>query len=504
MSAPAVPAVGVQVDGRPLAPAVRVLAVRVSSRFNAPAQCELTLHEPAGTRTWPAPVGLGTRLEVRTTGEDATLFAGEVTRVGLVRGPDGTTVTTVLGYDPLHRLRGRQTVRVFESGGATAVAAELVADLAVRVDGGDGPQPGGPARISQHRQSDFELLVEVAARAGRLVVLDGTVLRLATLAGFGAPVPLRYGYELFEATVEANLDRLAGDVTAYGWDPHRAQVARGQAGPARTGRRIELRVAAAPGTGALALLSQPAVDEPDATATAQLALDTREAAAVTLRGVAHGNAGLAAGTRIAVTGLDSTVDGQYVLCEVVHTLDGNGYRTAFSTEPPRLPAPAPGTALTLGCVAAVDDPENLGRVRVSLPALGDLDAGWLPVVCPGAGRGKGLVALPDVGDTVAVALPHGVPESGLVLGSLYGLVAPPDTGVHGGSVRSWSLRTAAGTAVVLDDEARSVRLADPAGSYVELAPGTVRLHAKTDLVVEAPGHAITIRAGSVDFEHAPL
>jgi phage baseplate assembly protein gpV len=139
---------------------------------------------------------------------------------------------------------------------------------------------------------------------------------------------------------------------------------------------------------------------------------------------------------------------------------------------------------------------------VSLPAFGDIDAGWLGVVCPGAGRGKGLVALPDVGDTVAVALPHADPGAGLVLGSLYGAVEPPDPGVDGNSVRRWSLRTADGQSVVIDDGAHALRLENRDGSLVELAPDAVRIKAKTDLVLDASGHAVTIRGRSVDFEHA--
>ena len=57
---------------------------------------------------------------------------------------------------------------------------------------------------------------------------------------------------------------------------------------------------------------------------------------------------------------------------------------------------------------------------------------------------------------------------------------------------------------MVDDKAHSVRVENQAGSYLELTPDTVRLHANSTLVIDAPGHALTIRAASVDFEHAPL
>src|SRR5207344_1382746 len=94
------------------------------------------------------------------------LFDGEVTCVELARGADGTPISRVRAYDRLHRLRKRQTLRVFESVTAGQVAAALTEDLGLSVSGEDGPRLG---RVVQHRQSDFDLLTEVAARGGLLV-----------------------------------------------------------------------------------------------------------------------------------------------------------------------------------------------------------------------------------------------------------------------------------------------------------------------------------------------
>ncbi|MGH3520320.1 MAG: phage baseplate assembly protein V, partial [Haloechinothrix sp.] len=233
------------------------------------------------------------------------------------------------------------------------------------------------------------------------------------------------------------------------------------------------------------------------------ALDRRGQAAVTVTGVAAGDARLRAGGRIAVSGLAEPLAGEYVLTEAVHTVDAAGYLTTLSTAPPEIAAPpAEGSAVTLGVVTEVDDPDNLGRVRVSLLSHGEADVGWLGVLCPGAGQDKGLVVLPDTGDTVLVCLPHGA-VGGIVLGSLYGGIEPPDSGVHNGSVRRWSLRTADGQSVTVDDSAHRVTVADRAGSVVDLAPGQVTLHAATDLLIQAPGRAITVRARTVDFVHAP-
>lgn len=501
MTNTAVAAVDLTVAGRPWRPdGLRVLTVRVRGRLAQPAQCELGLSN-SGAPSWPDDCALGDSLRVRVRGETEDLFSGEVTCVELIRSGEPLDLR-VRAYDPLHRLRRRQRPRVFTDVTAADLADELTSDLGLTVAA---PEPGPRLdRVVQHRQSDLTLLVEVCAAAGLYPVVRGTTLQLSTLAGQGETTALRFGATLWEARVEANLDRVARRVTAIGWHPQQAETFTHEADTPRGGPS-GLPPADPPGTDStVTLVDQPGRSDEAVAGLAQSALDSRAATGVVLRGVAAGDAGLWPGSRIAVRGVAGAVDGEYVLTETTHTVDGAGYQCAFTTEPPE-PVTAPVAAgMTLGRVTAVDDPDGLGRVRVSLPALGDVDAGWLAVLCPGAGPRRGLVALPDRDDTVLVALPHQSPADGVVIGSLYGTTEPPDAGVVGASVRRWGLHTAGGQAIVVDDEERLIRVANQAGSYLELAPGTVRLHATTDLVIDAPGQAMTIRAASVDFEHAPL
>jgi phage protein D/phage baseplate assembly protein gpV len=499
------PAVDVTVDGQPVPDELhqRLRSVRVATRLSQPTQCELAFV------TWPGAAAgydwcrLGATLAVRVAGEQAALFEGEVTCVELVHGPDGEAMTRVRAYHRLHRLRKRQQLRVFESVTVADVARTLAGELGCDLIADDpGPRL---ERVVQHRQRDFDLLVETAGQAGFFIATEGPALRLVTLAGAGEAVRLELGASLLEAKVEINLDRSTQHYTALGWHPQRAEVIEQRATTARSGRRItgDPDPTLAGVDGGLVLVDQPGRGEDEVAGIAQAALDASVGHAVTVEGVADGDARLTAGSRVEVRGLAASVCGIYPVCEAVHTVDATGYRTTFSTRPPRLPpATATAASVTLGRVTAVDDPDRLGRVRVSLPAHGDLDVGWLAVVCPGAGTDKGIVALPDVDDTVLVILPHGVPAEGIVLGGLFGTAPPHDPGVVDGAVRRWSLRTPGGQSIVIDDEGRRVRLEDRAGSFVELAPDLVRLHAATDLVVEAPGRAITVRARSVDFVQA--
>lgn len=510
-------AVDIGIDGGQLPDELmrRLASVRVAARLAAPAQCELAFTTWRGSAAELDIAPLGTAVTVRMAGDPEALFEGEVTCIELVHDPDGHTVTRVRAYDKLHRLRKRQQPRVFTGRTAEEIAGELTGDLGISV-GADDAGPGWE-RVVQFRQTDFELLTEVAGWSGlyptlrgdelRLVSLRGDEPRSMSLRGDGDAVELELGANLLQARIEANLDRVSRGCTAFGWDTGSAEVIEEHADTPRTGRRISLdpdpRDVGV--DGELTLVDQPGAGPDEVLALAQAALDAAAGAAVTISGVTEGDARLRPGGLIEVRGVAEQVRGRYVLTEVVHTVDATGYLTAFSTEPPqRAPANQPGfNAITLGRVTDVDDPDRLGRVKVTLPAHGDADVGWLGVVCPGAGKGKGLVALPDAGDAVLVALPHGSPVGGLVLGSLYGAVEPPDPGVEGGSVKRWSLHSADGQTITVDDAEHRISLRDKTGNLFELAPGKLMLHAATDLTIQAPGKAMTVRAKTIDFVHAP-
>jgi phage baseplate assembly protein gpV len=184
----------------------------------------------------------------------------------------------------------------------------------------------------------------------------------------------------------------------------------------------------------------------------------------------------------------------------VHRFEtGTGYVTEFATLPPERPVRACGPVVTVGTVLAIDDPDGLGRCRVKLGGFGDAETGWLQVLVPGAGAAKGLAALPDPEDAVLVLFPEGDPARGFVLGGLYGEKRLP-RGLGVKAARPFVLRTAGGQGLELGASAALARLSTKSGSLLELLPSRARLAAATDLVIEAPGRTITIRADAIKLE----
>ena len=86
----------------------------------------------------------------------------------------------------------------------------------------------------------------------------------------------------------------------------------------------------------------------------------------------------------------------------------------------------------VGQVSDAKDPQNSGRVRVKLPMLSDdYVSDWARTVYPGAGKDRGLVVVPEVGDEVLVAFEHGDMRRPYVLGGLFNGVDTPPSGEPG-------------------------------------------------------------------------
>lgn len=497
------PEVVIEVDGSALTTEdLQTLSeVRVQQCLSLPTLCELSFINQKSTATGIAHLTPGAALRVAIAGQEEPLFAGQVTAIEQIYAPDHGREVRVRGYDLLHQLRKRQTVRAHVQVTPRDLAHELVADLGLTVQAAE----PGPlwAQLIQHSQSDFDLLQESAEKCGLYLALRGNVLHLLTLQGTGEEMPLVLGDTLLEARIEINADALYRSVTAEGWNSARMEIHKSQVAQARVKGPMaaELVPTRVGGNGKRALVNEGTLSDAHATGIAQAELDRRTAREVTLWGVAEGDPRLRPGTPVRVTGVAETGEGRYILASVTHSIDArHGFLSEISSTPPPPRTRARSSVGVPGVVTQIDDPEHLGRVRVSLPTYGEIETDWIPLLSTGAGAKKGLMIFPEIGDHVLVLLAHEDPGQGVVLGNLYVAEKPPDVGLEGGSIQRYTLLTPGGQRVQLDDGQKMIRLENSDGSYYELTGQKVRLHAKVDLEIEAPGQRVVIRGKNIDFE----
>lgn len=152
------------------------------------------------------------------------------------------------------------------------------------------------------------------------------------------------------------------------------------------------------------------------------------------------------------------------------------------------------------------DPENLGRVRLSIPTFDpNYLTGWVPIASPMTGGSRGFFYSPEVGDEALLAFDNGQIDHPYVIGFLYnGQQKPPETErknrvilTPGGNTLRFEdkdgakkviLKTAVGYVLEMDEEAKKISLSDADGESITLTvdDGKIKIEAGSKVVIQAP------------------
>lgn len=175
----------------------------------------------------------------------------------------------------------------------------------------------------------------------------------------------------------------------------------------------------------------------------------------------------------------------------------------------------PTTPRIAGVVSATvednQDPQQQGRVKVSVPSFGTGYVVWARLATTMAGNGRGTWFVPDVHDEVLVAFGQGRAEDPYVIGALWnGQDAPPQqmdadndikTIVSRQGIRitlddtpgatSLTLSTPAGQTVTLSDADLGIKLTDSNENSVQLGPSGITISTLA---------AVSIKALSLDVD----
>jgi uncharacterized protein involved in type VI secretion and phage assembly len=149
-----------------------------------------------------------------------------------------------------------------------------------------------------------------------------------------------------------------------------------------------------------------------------------------------------AGTAVTLTGVGAPFEGKYTVSASRHvfspdtgyttwvTVSGAQDRTLLGLTGLHFGGGAPGgSGVVIGQVSDNRDPERLGRVRLTFPWLHDeFVSDWARTVQAGAGKGRGALIVPEVGDEVLVAFEQGSFQRPYVLGGLHNGVDTPPKG----------------------------------------------------------------------------
>lgn len=173
----------------------------------------------------------------------------------------------------------------------------------------------------------------------------------------------------------------------------------------------------------------------------------------------------------------------------------------------RLPAGWGGrwVGVCIGIVTDIKDPDNQGRVQVTLPWSPDASAqryeGWARLATMMGGNNRGSWFIPDVDDEVLLCFEHGDPRRPYVLGGLWnGRDPAPEQMDAAGHNYKKVLRSRNGVKITLDDQdgQEQLQLETPGGQRFTLkdGPGSVELSDSNGNSIQLEASGITINAAA--------
>ncbi|MEA2191722.1 MAG: hypothetical protein QOI73_1843 [Solirubrobacteraceae bacterium] len=432
--------------GAPLDPTIgaRIMEVRVETTVGLPDVCTIRFAEDAATSgtlsiidstkfALAAPVVV--QLAKAVGGQLAEVFNGEVTTIEAELGAsvagEAVLELTVTAHDRSHRMHRKTTTRTFKQMTVADIARKMAGEHGLKV-GKLATLPGGAAE-ERHQvgESDWAYLSElVKSHGGELDVAAGALSIVDPAKTVSPAAELIYGETLQRFRPRVSSLGQVAKVNVRGWDvKKKAAIAKNAVPKASTTVQNGKVNDAVSGTEVLLANTHVSTDaEADARAKAAALRIGHERVQGTA--IAAGDPLLLAGEFVKISGVGTRFGGTHRIVSATHIYGARGYTTQLTLGAGGLPlAASMGAArrahgfadhLVIGVVTDNTDPDKLGRVKVKYPLLNDeVESGWARIAWGGAGKERGTVSLPHVGDELAIGFEHGDVRRPVILGTLF-------------------------------------------------------------------------------------
>ncbi|MEC4811804.1 MAG: phage baseplate assembly protein V [Scytonema sp. PMC 1069.18] len=161
--------------------------------------------------------------------------------------------------------------------------------------------------------------------------------------------------------------------------------------------------------------------------------------------------------------------------------------------------------VVIGTVTNNQDPDNLGRIKVTFPWLNDRDEGyWARLATPMAGGDRGIYFLPEVHDEVLVIFEHGDVRFPYIIGALWNGQGRPPTNNDDGKNNIRLIKSRSGHLIRLDDTdgKERIEIIDKSGNnslVFDTQNNTVTINSAQDLTLFAPKGTLKLEAQSIEL-----
>jgi uncharacterized protein involved in type VI secretion and phage assembly len=522
----------IKVNGAEIQEDIRddVMEIVVDSNLHLPSMVVLQLFDEDLAWVDDSRFDLGKAIEISVS--DVVIFQGEITSIEPDFAETGRATLLIRGYDKSHRLhRGRKTQTFLQ---------QKDSDIISKIASGAGLSATADATtamneyVIQNNQTDMEFILSRASRLGYHVYMDGDKLMFKKGETVTDGPDLTWGESLRSFRPRWSGTHQVSQFKVYGWDGLDKVAIVGEATPEsvwQQGGMSKSGGAAADsafnGAQTMSIVNQPVITKDEATALATAVSHEVSSQFVQAEGVCFGDPKVTAGKKINVKGVGTRFSGKYYVTAATHVYREGRYETNFT-----ISGQLPNTINQLvggggnlqgsgkvqgpmvGVVTNLNDPNNLGRIKVKFPTLGEnIESTWARVASPMAGTERGLLYLPEVNDEVLIDFELGDMHRPYMVGALWNSKdkppLPSSTAVASGKVVQRMIKTRAGHVIILDDTqgAEKMIIRDKTTKneiIIESATNTMTINMDKDINVNAKGNMNFKATGDIKMECANM
>jgi uncharacterized Zn-binding protein involved in type VI secretion len=456
------------------------------------------------------------------------LFSGTITALEFDYAQESGSRLVVRAIDPSHKLTKNNSPRIFRDMTTADIIQVMAAESGI-VESEIIPTSDMNQVLVKPNIDDWSFIQYLARNVGYMAYFSGGVFNFAppTPAEEGPPIVASYNEPSIarQLVLGRNLIRFNGRVSSTnqaetinvrGWGIYGPVEGEG---PVETVSAVNIEpnaeIAATAGVPLHIISGSSIKDEDTAENIALSAGDYIAGQAYQMAGIALGDPTIVAGSVVSLSQIGASFDGQYMVSEATHLLNADvGYHVDFilggrhsSALTELMGSGADGaylrrqSGLVTGIVTSLDDPENLGRVKVKFPWLDPMhESDWARVVQMSGSEEAGTILMPNIGSEVLCGFEDGNINFPYVLGTLWNVDVPPVgidmaidpvTGVVQRVIGSPNFK------VTIDDnpETMGVRINDIEENLLFSLNGTDNM-----IMIQVLGGEMTISGGVVTIE----
>ncbi|MFD2563164.1 type VI secretion system tip protein VgrG [Aquimarina rubra] len=246
-----------------------------------------------------------------------------------------------------------------------------------------------------------------------------------------------------------------------------------------------------------------------------------------------GRGNIKVGDTIQIKDFSETFSGANIVSAIRQEVTADGWDTHiqigmdacwFTGSTKVMDTPAAGllpgvNGLQIGIVQPTEkDPDNLHRIKVSIPAFGAEKTIWARLSTLDAGKNRGTFFIPQVGDEVIVGFLNDDPRHAIVMGSVYSPVNKPNLplDVHPKSKGIFTqsnyqlfldeenqcitIATSDKNQITIDEKQQRIAFSDQHGNQVELSKKGIDIISAKDLQIKTEGDLKINASGTVEIK----